>query len=51
MERDSIMLSDVSWSEKDKYLWFPSYVEYKKQNKSAKGERERETEPNQDTAS
>ena len=41
MELDSIMLSEISQSEKDKPHDF-THVEFKKQNKWAKGEKERQ---------
>ena len=44
IELESIMLSEVSQAEKDKWLQFHSYVGFKKQNKWAWwGEKERQT--------
>ena len=40
MELESIMLSELSQSEKDKYRTI-SYVEFKKQNKGTKKKREK----------
>ena len=42
MELESIMLSEIRQSEKDKYhIWLYSYVEFKKQNKQAEGGKKR----------
>ena len=43
MELECIMLSKISQSEKDKYICFHSYVEFKKQNNQGKRETSQET--------
>ena len=44
MELESIMLSEISQQEKEKYhmIWFYSYVEFKKPKKTKEKKRERD---------
>ena len=51
LELESIMLSEISQSEKDKYHMIYTYVEFKKQNKWAKREQKPGRKANQETDS
>ena len=34
MDPEDIMLNEMNWTEKDKYIWFYLYVEPKEQHKT-----------------